>query len=679
MSTFVERLVRRLRSDLPAAPGEPLLHAIGDTFGVMYAAPLTLIGLVWLCAVTDVSVIAHEWPSLLLVAALLWLFDRLPFFVIVEVRPGSLSDFSGSLSAVVFWTACLMFGPTAIWIGVLGIAGYALPGCRASKTTDQRWNRARNTLIDLAGTTLASLIALTVYQLWGGAYPIDGLQPGVFGPALAITVIHIVLDRAVWLPYLFSTYDRGTPTAQALARRFLIVSLGLPSLAEPFAIIAAGLWIEHGVGLFLFSMGGLFIVSWLAHQLSHAANRSALRSRELEQLEQLSQALLKAPPDGSTLPQILADHVPALFSPNAIAILLWPDRVLLRHPIDQPLVDETAWTWLRSQTHVQHIPAHSVPPWGRQPIEEAALIAPIFSVAATQRMIGGLYLSQRRIVRDAGAATSSLSAVQAVVDQIASALHQAELNRRMLASQRVEQELALAAQIQASFLPAALTDAPGWQLAATLEPARQTSGDYYDWGLLANGKLAIAVADVADKGVGAALYMALSRTILRTFVFEYPDQPALAFNAANRRILADAHTDMFVTTFYGLIDPASGVLTYCNAGHNPPYVLRFVDDEPIPLRATGVPMGMFEDSQWTSRTMTLEAGDRLLLYTDGVTEAQNEIGEFFGERRLLDVAQRHKSCSVEELQQAILADVHKFVGDAPQADDITLLVLGREI
>jgi len=200
MSTFVEHLVRRLRPDLPTAPGDPLQRAIGDTFGVMYAAPLTLIGLVWLCAATDVSVIAREWLSLLLVAALLWLFDRLLFFVIVEVRPGFLSDFSGSLSTVVFWTACLVFGPTAIWIGVLGIVGYSVLGWRAAKTTDQRWNRARNALIDLAGTTLASLIALTVYQLWGGTYPIDGLQPGVFGPALTITLIHIVLDRAVWLP-----------------------------------------------------------------------------------------------------------------------------------------------------------------------------------------------------------------------------------------------------------------------------------------------------------------------------------------------------------------------------------------------------------------------------------------------------------------------------------------------
>jgi phosphoserine phosphatase RsbU/P len=103
---------------------------------------------------------------------------------------------------------------------------------------------------------------------------------------------------------------------------------------------------------------------------------------------------------------------------------------------------------------------------------------------------------------------------------------------------------------------------------------------------LANGKLAIAVADVADKGVGAALYMALSRTILRTFVFEYPDQPALAFNAANRRIFEDARTDMLVTTFYGLIDPASGEMIYCNAGHDPPYVLRQVGGDPILLRFT---------------------------------------------------------------------------------------------
>ena len=237
--------------------------------------------------------------------------------------------------------------------------------------------------------------------------------------------------------------------------------------------------------------------------------------------------------------------------------MLFPDRVLLHHPIDEPPIDAEAWAWLRSRAseatraEVQQFPANSTPPWRHQPIEEAALLAPIFSATDRTALIGGLYLAQKRLIRNVDAATSSLSAVQAVTDQIASALHQAELNARMLANQRVEQELSLAAKIQASFLPLALTDAPGWQLAATLEPARQTSGDYYDWGMLSNGKLAVAVADVADKGVGAALYMALTRTILRTFVFEYPDQPAQAFNAANRRIFEDARTDLFVTTFYG--------------------------------------------------------------------------------------------------------------------------------
>ena len=673
-----EHIARRLRPELRAVSGEALQRAVNDVFGVVYAAPLALIGLVWLIAATEVDVLAREWPSLLLMGALLWLFERLPFFVVVEVRPGSQSDFFGSLDSVVFWTACLLWGPSAIWLGAIASVAYTVARWRSAKTADQRWNRARNFLIDFVGTTLSALIALGVYQLAGGRYPIDSLEPNVFALALVITLIQIAINRGLWLPYLLLAYGRGTQQQQTQARRFLLLSMGLPSLAQPFALIAAGLWIERGWLMFLFFMGGLLIVSWLTNQLSQAVSRSWLRSRELERLELLSQALLNAPPDASTLPQILQQHLPALFSPNAISIVLFPDRVLIHHPSDQPPVAAEAWAWLRAQPRMQSFPAKSIPPWHSQPIEDAVLLAPIFGAADPHHLIGGLYLTQKRLIQDASAATSSMSAVQAVVDQIASALHQAEINARMLANQRVEQELSLAAKIQASFLPLALTDAPGWQLAAALEPARQTSGDYYDWGMLSNGKLAVAVADVADKGVGAALYMALTRTILRTFVFEYPDQPAQAFNAANRRIFEDARTDLFVTTFYGLIDPASGEMTYCNAGHNPPYVLRRVGGEPIPLTLTGRPMGMFEDSQWTTRTISLEPGDRVVLYTDGVTEAQNAMGEFFGDARLLEVARRSMTCSVEAMQRAILAEVHAFMGDAPPADDITLLVLGRD-
>jgi PAS domain S-box-containing protein len=247
-----------------------------------------------------------------------------------------------------------------------------------------------------------------------------------------------------------------------------------------------------------------------------------------------------------------------------------------------------------------------------------------------------------------------------------------------LAHQKFEQELALAWQIQASFLPHDLPDVPGWQLAATLEPARQTSGDFYDLIPLPNGRLGILVADVADKGVGAALYMALSRTLIRTYAVEYDTQPKLAFSAANRRILMDTHASMFVTVFYGVLDPVTGILTYCNAGHNPPYLLSAQNGDPVEvLGKTGMPLGIFKDMIWEQRTVQLAPGDMLVLYTDGVTDAEDQEGTFFGPERLLEVARANLRRSARDVQEAVIAEIHEFVGHAPQFDDITLMVLVR--
>jgi sigma-B regulation protein RsbU (phosphoserine phosphatase) len=245
--------------------------------------------------------------------------------------------------------------------------------------------------------------------------------------------------------------------------------------------------------------------------------------------------------------------------------------------------------------------------------------------------------------------------------------------------QKVGQELALAGEIQVSFLPDALPDVPGWQLTATLEPARETSGDFYDFIPLPNGRLGILVADVTDKGMGAALYMALSRTLVRTYAAEYDTKPELTLSAVNRRILVDTHTDLFVTVFYGILDPISGTLTYCNAGHNPPYLLDGPNRDLVQeLVRTGIPLGIFDDVTWQQGTTQIGPGDVLILYTDGVTEAQDRKEIFFGEKRLLETAQANLGRSAQDIQEALIKGVHEFTGDVPQFDDITLMVLVRD-
>jgi len=247
------------------------------------------------------------------------------------------------------------------------------------------------------------------------------------------------------------------------------------------------------------------------------------------------------------------------------------------------------------------------------------------------------------------------------------------------ANKKMSQELALAGEVQTSFLPRELPDIPGWQLSVTLKPSRETSGDFYDVNHLPNGRLGILVADVVDKGVGAALYMALSWTLLRTYAVEYPTQPELVLGAVNRRILKDTNANQFVTVFYGILDPSTGTLVYGNAGHCPPYLISTQSGEEVQtLVRTGVPLGILEDETWEQGVVQLALGDVLVLYTDGITDAEDGTGTFFGQERLLGIVQANLGRSAQEMQDALMAEVREFVGDAPQFDDIALMVVVRD-
>ena len=253
------------------------------------------------------------------------------------------------------------------------------------------------------------------------------------------------------------------------------------------------------------------------------------------------------------------------------------------------------------------------------------------------------------------------------------------------ANEQMARELALAGEIQASFLPRRVPAFTGWQLSATLKPAREASGDFYDFIPLPEARWGIVMADVVGKGAGAALYMALSCTLIRTYAVEYPAQPELVLGAVNRRMLQDTSANQFVTVFYGILDPVTGMLVYSNAGHCPALHFYAKDDKDVrALARTGIPLGILEDQTWGQEMVQLDPGDLFVLYTDGITEAHVDPLMLFEQVRLVESVRATLGTagpqrpSAHEVQEGILVDVRSFLGNAPQSDDIALTILLRD-
>ena len=248
-----------------------------------------------------------------------------------------------------------------------------------------------------------------------------------------------------------------------------------------------------------------------------------------------------------------------------------------------------------------------------------------------------------------------------------------------LANQKMAQELALAGEVQEGFFPQDLPDIAGWQLSMKMKSARETSGDFFDVIPLPRGYYGILMADVVDKGVAAALFMALSWSLIRTYATDFPSHPELVLTSVNQRILEDTSAQQFVTIFYAVLDPATGRFVYANAGHSPPIVFHSQSGEMLQrLEHTGRPLGLFEDEVWEQGEIELSPGDVVVVYTDGVSEAQNEQGEFFDESGLVASVKRHLGAPAGDIANGILANVEKFIAGAPQVDDIGIAVLVRD-
>lgn len=241
-------------------------------------------------------------------------------------------------------------------------------------------------------------------------------------------------------------------------------------------------------------------------------------------------------------------------------------------------------------------------------------------------------------------------------------------------AKELARELAAAAAIQAGLLPATLPEPRGWGLAARLVPAHETAGDFYDCIVLSDGRVGLVIADVAGKGLGPALYMATGRALIRTLVGDGHVDPADVLARVNTYLLKETHADLFITAFYGVLDPAHGTLVYANAGHPPPLVVSAHDPARMPgLAPTGLVLGVERDAIWKQQSIQLIPGDVVLLYTDGVTEAQDSSDGFFETERLVAALRASLGGGAEAAVAGVLAAVRAFAGTAPQSDDITLL------
>jgi serine phosphatase RsbU (regulator of sigma subunit) len=268
--------------------------------------------------------------------------------------------------------------------------------------------------------------------------------------------------------------------------------------------------------------------------------------------------------------------------------------------------------------------------------------------------------------------------LQLLTNQAAIAIERVRLHEEALKRQRMEEELSLAQQIQLSLLPKALPVAQGWEFAAFYRPARQVGGDFYDFFSLPgkSKQWGILIADVADKGVPSALYMALCRTLIRSNALS-GRSPASTLMRANKLILADSQSDLFLTAFYAKLDTDSGRLIYSNAGHNWPLWWRAADGTFKELSTRGIILGAFENIELEEKRIDVAPGDVLVFYTDGVTEAINHQVQEFGMPKLREVIAAHATASASQVLKSILTAVDTFAGEAPPFDDLTMVVVKR--
>ena len=268
---------------------------------------------------------------------------------------------------------------------------------------------------------------------------------------------------------------------------------------------------------------------------------------------------------------------------------------------------------------------------------------------------------------------ADLEFLKTLGNQAMTSLENARLFEEALEKQRMEEELNLARGMQQALLPSQLPELNGYEIAALNIPSREVGGDYYDVIPISDHQVGITIADVAGKGAGAALLMSNLQASLRALTSaEMPIEEMVS--RINNLIFQNTGLDKYITFFYGRLDTQRHTFTYCNAGHNPPYRVGRTG-EAEELMTGGIVIGMMADMAFETETIQLEGGDRIVMFTDGITEAFDEKNEEFGEERVKKIVQKFPDLPAQEMMDRIVSDVKAFSKGAPQADDITMVVV----
>jgi len=249
------------------------------------------------------------------------------------------------------------------------------------------------------------------------------------------------------------------------------------------------------------------------------------------------------------------------------------------------------------------------------------------------------------------------------------------LEKQDVERQRLEKELEQAADIQKRLLPGVAPEIPGYDISGRADACRAVGGDYFDFVDREEGRTGIVIGDVSGKGMAAALLMASVQAVFRTLA-DVEARPASLLTSLNRHLIRNASPNKFVSFFYGEFERSTGILRYVNGGHNPPYIVR-ASGEVESLPATGVVLGIFEKATFEEKETTLNPGDLLALFSDGVTECSNPDGDMYGEDRLIQALKKNRDGRAAAIEGAIFKEILDFAGEAPQYDDSTLVILKR--